>query len=468
MDASDAKKLAAEMKGKVIGGWTVGDSINNGKSAVVLHATRGTEVAALKVFDRELVEKYGRETQSQRVARERELVGKTHEHLVKIFDAGEDTAYNVFFVAMQLLPWANLADVIEEVPRDKIHPLIRQVASAAHFLEGNGLAHRDIKPQNIVVSPDFAQAVLLDLGVLGPIGNIGAITDHGAQKIFIGTLQYSAPEFLFRDEEDTPDGWRSVTFYQLGAVLHDLIMRRPLFVDSQQPFGNLVRAVERTKPLVEALDVPRDLLQLCRNCLVKDPVERRALVSWESFARYPASDDDQSAALRRIRERRATAAGTAARMVVVNGKALNAFRSFLDGALRDVADRNELPSRSVDVNADENGLLARVAFLASADDGLAVSVVVYFDVSITNIEDDILRIRVASKLVRAWKEAASERPAEARFRLLFHGVRDDAAITAALAGELIIAVDEAGEALEESIPLAENEKWLAARRASGG
>lgn len=467
MDSTSARKWAAELKGQVIGGWTAGEPINHGKSAVVLKASRGADSAALKVFDRELVERFGRETQRQRVARERELIGKQHENLIAIYDAAEDVPSGLFYVAMQYLPWDNMADALGRIPRDKIHSLLKQVASAAEFLESIGLAHRDIKPQNIVVSPDFASAILLDLGVVGPIGKIGAITDHGDQRIFVGTLQYSAPEFLFRSEQDTKDGWRAVSFYQLGAVLHDMVMRKPLFVDEQEPFANLVRAVEKTKPVVEAVDVPRDLLQLCRNCLVKDPSERLALVSWASFARPPAVDGDQSAALRRIQDRR-SAAGKSSRMVATPKKVLNGLVSFLDGVLRDVADKSALPSRSVEIGIGDNSVLARVTFLASVDDGLPVSVAVYLDVCPSLSADGILNIRVACKLVRAWKDSAGESPSESRFRPLFHGVRDDTAIAELLATQMILAVDAAGEARAESIPVVENEKWLVSVGVSNG
>ena len=117
-----------------------------------------------------------------------------------------------------------------------ILPLIAQVASAAQFLEDNGLAHRDIKPENIGVSDDFSHATLLDLGVLRPVG-LSNITDEGEQKAFVATLRYSPPELLYREEEDNVEGWRVITFYQLGAVLHDMIMRYPIFREYGDPYA---------------------------------------------------------------------------------------------------------------------------------------------------------------------------------------------------------------------------------------
>jgi serine/threonine protein kinase len=114
---------------------------------------------------------------------------------------------------MNEIPGRPLSQILSELPRNQIWPLIEQIASAAQFLENLGFAHRDIKPDNIVVTEDFADAVLLDLGVLKPFAG-NQVTDL-EKTPFIGTLQYSSPEFLKRVEEPTMDGWRALTFYQL-------------------------------------------------------------------------------------------------------------------------------------------------------------------------------------------------------------------------------------------------------------
>ncbi len=85
-------------------------------------------------------------------------------------------------------------------------------------------AHRDIKPENVGLSPDMKSAKVLDLGVIRPF-DLSNITDEGDQRYFVGTLQYSPPELLFREEEQSVEAWRAITFYQLGGILHDLLMR---------------------------------------------------------------------------------------------------------------------------------------------------------------------------------------------------------------------------------------------------
>ncbi|MFH1977479.1 MAG: protein kinase [Pseudomonadota bacterium] len=282
MDTVRAKIIAKELNGNKVGDWTVTGYINNGKSAVVLKAHRDKEEAALKVFDPELIEKYGKKTQLIRIERELKLIGKKHPNLIEIKDGGECKNSGFLYVAMAYIPWNNLSQLASKFPRDKIVSTIKQLAKAAKFLEEMDLAHRDIKPENIILSKDFSTAILLDLGVLKPF-ELSEITDGDEQKVFVGTLRYSPPELLFRTEEDSEEGWRAVTFYQLGAILHDIIMRRELFHYINGPYAALVEAVKSDVPEIYAEDVDSDLLILARGCLVKNPVDRVTMTKWDHF-----------------------------------------------------------------------------------------------------------------------------------------------------------------------------------------
>ena len=273
-----------------------------GKSALVCRGKNGNQVAAIKIFDPELVEKYGRETQLQRIDRELLLRGVKQPHLVQIFDGGECRATGHLFVAMEYLDAPNLEEVVAIIPRPRIREILRQIAEAAKLLEDRGLVHRDIKPSNVAIAPDFSRAVLLDLGVLRPFAGSDLTDEDG--RLFIGTLRYSSPEFLLREEVDSPDGWRAITFYQLGGVLHDLIMKRPLFFEFSNPYARLVEAVKSEEPVIDAGDVDPSLVLLARDCLVKSPEVRAQLVTWDHFLAAPPSQGPTLAAKERVQRRR--------------------------------------------------------------------------------------------------------------------------------------------------------------------
>ena len=76
MNQQVADRMSAELVGKSVGGWHIQKYINHGKSAAVLLAERADQTAALKIFDPEIVERYGRSVQLKRIDREKALIGK--------------------------------------------------------------------------------------------------------------------------------------------------------------------------------------------------------------------------------------------------------------------------------------------------------------------------------------------------------------------------------------------------------
>jgi serine/threonine protein kinase len=122
MNKQIADKMAVELEGKTVGGWRIQQYINHGKSAVVFLAERSGQTAAVKIFDPEIVERYGRDAQLVRINRERTLIGKTHPNLVAILDGGEEG--DLLFVAMEYFPGNNLAECLSEIPASEVRSLI--------------------------------------------------------------------------------------------------------------------------------------------------------------------------------------------------------------------------------------------------------------------------------------------------------------------------------------------------------
>lgn len=300
MDSTQADILRDSVQGIKVGGWLISGFYGRGKSAVVLPAEKNGLLAAIKIFHPELVERYGKSVQLERINREKSLVGASHPNLVKIYDGGECSDTGHLYVVMEKIPYKNLQEKLQDIPLNSIPQIIAQIASAARFLEDRGLAHRDIKPENIAISDDFNRAVLLDLGVLLPIG-LSNLTDVD-QRFFIGTLRYSSPEFLLRQEENTTEGWRAVTFYQIGAVLHDLLMKENLFSDFSEPFSRLVEAVKSERPHIFSEDTRS--VALANRCLVKNAATRLELVSWANFLEADRNQASNALAAReRIKQR---------------------------------------------------------------------------------------------------------------------------------------------------------------------
>ena len=88
MDKIKAKKLETLIAGQTIAGYTIERLVNNGKSAAVFKACKDGKLYAFKIFDNDLIERFGHEIQQKRIDKEIGLKGHVINNLVKIFDGG--------------------------------------------------------------------------------------------------------------------------------------------------------------------------------------------------------------------------------------------------------------------------------------------------------------------------------------------------------------------------------------------
>jgi len=214
-------------------------------------------------------------------------------------------------------------------------------------------------------------AKLLDLGVIRPF-DLSNLTDEGDQHHFVGTLQYSPPELLFREEEQSIEAWRAITFYQLGAVLHDLLMRRPLFEEFKSPYAKLVRAVEKEIPLIDSREADPDLRLLAQNCLHKAPGYRLDTVKWDDFSQ-PVVVDPMEAARRRIAQRR-VAAGQAEEISMSHEDLINlqafTLRTSIFSAVVSILKTENFPRYTTQTSGHADPYMLRVLFEPSPRNGL--------------------------------------------------------------------------------------------------
>lgn len=305
-------KLHAYLAAKT--GYSESKYLTSGGSAAIFQVNGPSGTRAFKVFAPKFFEGEAGEAERRRLEVQRHLIGHECTSLVQTYEVEE--AHGTAFVEMEFVPWKDLNDTLADVPDCEVAPLIKQLVKAARFLEGQGIVHRDIKPENIKIASDFKTLKLLDLGVARDIEASEeidvAVTDHGNLRPFLATAQYSSPEYLFRLDKPSERLWQGLNFYQIGAVLHDLIMKTPLF-SQEMVAGNrwlISKAVLTKTPTFDDGDINRlrNLKALAARCLVKDLDLRLQIVGWDDFL---LEDENDSLTALRVRLAKDTISGAA-------------------------------------------------------------------------------------------------------------------------------------------------------------
>ncbi len=208
----------------------------------------------------------------KRFAREATVTaGLRHPGVPVVYDVG--TYGGGLFLVMELVRGCTIADLVAEqgpLPVAWAAAIAAQVAAVLPAAHEHGLVHRDIKPQNVMITNDgtvkvldFGVAAILDLAG-GPAG-VSRITATGET---IGTPAYMAPEQL----QDLPTTPRT-DLYALGCVLHEMLAGRPVF-EADSPAGLITKHLQQPPPPLSRTDLHPQLGLLVRRLLDKDPSGR--------------------------------------------------------------------------------------------------------------------------------------------------------------------------------------------------
>jgi eukaryotic-like serine/threonine-protein kinase len=242
--------------------WQIRDQAGRGGTAPVFSVETPTGVKALKIYDLEFSAEKKGAIERKRIDQQLALGAHECPYVIQVLDGGvfEDR----LFVLMNKAPGLELEKRLTDIPRKKIRCILDQVTQGVMFLRSKGICHRDIKSANIFISDDFCHATLLDLSVMRDIHDpVGIGTDHDGQLPIVATARYSPPEYLFRLLEPGLELWHALDVYQLGGLLHDLIMKRPLFDEeysrSKENRYRFAWAVATVTPAVQAMDVDQTL-----------------------------------------------------------------------------------------------------------------------------------------------------------------------------------------------------------------
>lgn len=145
--------------------------------------------------------------------------GLTHPNIVPILDAGESDG--VLFIAMEYVDGKDLKAAIRrerKLPPPRTISILEQVAGALDHAHGQGVVHRDVKPQNILLGSGAARADQIFLTDFGLVKRITSESSFTTSAYLMGTLHYMAPEQI---EGKPLDGRTDV--YALACVVYECL-----------------------------------------------------------------------------------------------------------------------------------------------------------------------------------------------------------------------------------------------------
>jgi len=204
--------------GKIIAGrYEILQRIGDGGMASVFTARRVADgaIVALKILreqyaaDAEFVERFEREA--------RAVSALEHPHMVRVIDSGREDG--VHYIAMEYVSGSNLKELIRRhgpLPVEDAAVIAAQVCEALEFAHAHGVIHRDVKPQNILLTPD-GEVKVTDFGIARAT-SAATITQTGT---VLGSVQYLSPEQARGVEVD-----RAADIYSLGVVLYEMVTGR--------------------------------------------------------------------------------------------------------------------------------------------------------------------------------------------------------------------------------------------------
>jgi hypothetical protein len=191
-----------------------------------------------------------------------------HPNIVAVYDTGEYR--DISFIVMELLPGRNLADALsEQGPFDPetARRVALEILSALDASHREGILHRDIKPGNVLCTPEGSVKVA-DFGV----AKVAEGLDVTMTGLLLGTPAYLSPERI----EGEPATSMS-DLYAVGVMMYEFLTGKRPF-DAETPLG-LAMAVKRFEyvPLSEARsDLDPRLVAVVNKAMAKNPADRYA------------------------------------------------------------------------------------------------------------------------------------------------------------------------------------------------
>ncbi len=255
---------------RVIGGFELIEKVGAGAMGAVFKARQISldRIVALKILPKRIAQDEKFITRFQREARASGNLN--HPHIVQGIDVGHDSASGLWYFAMEYVDGESVRDLLkkkERLTEKKALEITRQVAQALECAQRAQIVHRDIKPDNIMLTKR-GDAKLADLGLARRSNEDASVTQSG---MAVGTPHYISPE----QAQGHSDIDVRADIYSLGATLFHMVTGETPFDGEAAPVI-MVKHIQDKPPLAHEVDpeVSEGCSRLIDRMLRKDPKKR--------------------------------------------------------------------------------------------------------------------------------------------------------------------------------------------------
>ncbi|KAH6798175.1 Protein kinase superfamily protein [Perilla frutescens var. hirtella] len=260
-----------------VGDYVVGKQIGAGSFSTVWHArhrVHGTEVAIKEIATARLNPKLQESLKSEIFILKR----INHPNIIRLHDMIEEPGK--IYIVLEYCKGGDLSMYIQQrqgkVSEATAKHFMQQLAEGLKVLRENNLIHRDLKPQNLLLSINDDNSTLK----IADFGFARSLQPRGLAETLCGSPLYMAPEIMQLQKYDA-----KADLWSVGAILFQLVTGRTPFTGSNQIqlLQNIIKSTELQFP-PEARDLNPHCLDLCRKLLRRNPVER---LTFEEFFNHP-------------------------------------------------------------------------------------------------------------------------------------------------------------------------------------